>query len=124
MVSGLAMLVLLGGGATLAALVLVHYERRRPEFALKIAPGAGRWRLVSEPARESTRVGVVGSASGILAAILGSRLVPASGLPGGVDIGRLPLPEPYPPANTTGSFRHRGFASWRQFSSRHSVRSV
>jgi predicted permease len=90
-VSGLAMLVLLAGCATLAALILVHYERRRPEFALKIALGAERWRLVFELARELTWVGVVGSASGILVAILGSRLVPALGLPGGVDIGRLDL---------------------------------
>jgi len=91
LVSGLAMLVLLGGCATLAALVLVHYERRRPELALKIALGAERWRLVFELARELSWVGVTGSAGGILVALLGSRLVPALGLPGGVDIGRLDL---------------------------------
>jgi len=90
-VSGLAMLVLLGGCATLAALVLVHYERRRPELALKVALGAERWRLVFELARELSWVGVTGSAGGILVALLGSRVVPALGLPGGVDIGRLDL---------------------------------
>lgn len=90
-VSGLAMLVLLGGCATLAALVLVHYERRRPELALKIALGAERWRLVFELVRELSWVGVTGSAGGILVAILGSRVVPVLSLPGGVDIGRLDL---------------------------------
>lgn len=91
MVSGLALLVLLGGCATLAALVLVHYERRRPELALKVTLGAERWRLVFELVRELSWIGVTGSAGGILVAILGSRVVPALGLPGGVDIGRLDL---------------------------------
>ena len=90
-VSGLALLVLLGGCATLAALVLVHYERRRPELALKVTLGAERWRLVFELVRELSWIGVTGSAGGILVAILGSRVVPALGLPGGVDIGRLDL---------------------------------
>ena len=90
-VSGLAMLVLLGGCATLAALVLVHYERRRPELALKVVLGAERWRLVFELVRELSWIGVTGSAGGILVAILGSRVVPALGLPGGVDIGQLDL---------------------------------
>src|SRR5690606_9211138 len=39
-VAGLALLVLLGGCATIAALVLVHYERRRSEFAVRLSLGA------------------------------------------------------------------------------------
>ena len=41
-----ALVVLVGGCATLMALVLVHYERRRREFAVRLAMGAsrGRWR--------------------------------------------------------------------------------
>jgi predicted permease len=90
-VSGLAMLVLLGGCATLAALVLVHYERRRGELALKISLGAPRSRLVFELLRDLFLIAATGSAAGILVAAAGLRLLPALSLPGGVDLGRLDL---------------------------------
>jgi predicted permease len=90
-VSGLAMLVLLGGCATIAALVLVHYERRRGELALKISLGAPRGRLVLDLIRDLFLIGAVGTAGGIFVAALGLRLLPALSLPGGVDIGRLDL---------------------------------
>ena len=44
-VAGLATLVLLGGCASLMALVLVHYERRRHELAVRIALGASSARV-------------------------------------------------------------------------------
>ena len=90
-VSGLALLVLLGGCATIAALVLVHYERRRAELAVKMSLGAGRGRLVRELLRDLSLVALTGSAGGILVAAFGVRVVPAMSLPGGVDIGRLDL---------------------------------
>jgi hypothetical protein len=69
-VAGLAILVLVGGCATLAALVLVHYERRRLELAV---------------------VAVSGTAGAVLVAAVGLRAVPSLSLPGGVDLGRLDL---------------------------------
>lgn len=90
-VSGLAMLVLFAGCATIAALVLMHYERRRGELALKISLGASRGRLVFELLRDLSLVAATGSAGGILVAVLGVRVVPALSLPGGVNIGRLDL---------------------------------
>lgn len=90
-VSGLTLLVLLGGCATIAALVLTHYERRRAELALKMSLGAGRRRLVVELMRDLSLVAATGTTGGMLAALLGARLVPALSLPGGVNIGRLDL---------------------------------
>ena len=90
-VAGLALLVLFGGCATIAALVLVHYERRRAELALRISLGAPRSRLVFELLRDLFLIAATGSAGGILVAALGLRLLPALSLPGGVDIGRLDL---------------------------------
>jgi predicted permease len=90
-VSGLALLVLLGGCATIAALVLVHYERRRAELAVKMSLGAGRGRLIRELLRDLSLVAMAGSAGGILVAAFGTRAIPAMSLPGGVDIGRLDL---------------------------------
>ncbi|HEY0873951.1 MAG TPA: ABC transporter permease [Vicinamibacterales bacterium] len=90
-VAGLAFLVLLGGCATIAALVLVHYERRRGELAVKMSLGAGRGRLIRELLRDLSLVGLAGSAGGLLVAAIGTRVVPAMSLPGGVDIGRLDL---------------------------------
>jgi putative ABC transport system permease protein len=90
-VSGLAFLVLLGGCATIAALVLVHYERRRAELAVKMSLGAGRGRLIRELLRDLSLVAIAGSTGGILVAAFGTRVIPAMSLPGGVDIGRLDL---------------------------------
>lgn len=88
-VSALALLVLLGGCATIAALVLVHYERRRGELAVKMSLGAGRGRLIRELLRDLSVVGLTGAAGGLVVAAVGARMVPALSLPGGVDIGRL-----------------------------------
>jgi predicted permease len=90
-VSGLAMLVLLGGCGTIAALVLTHYERRRAELALKMALGAGRRRLLLELVRDLALVAATGTAGATVVADLGVRVVPALSLPGGVNIGRLDL---------------------------------
>jgi predicted permease len=90
-VGGLALLVLLGGCATIAALVLVHYERRRAELAVKMSLGAGRGRLIRELLRDLSLVAAAGTAGGILVAAFGTRVMPSMRLPGGVDIGRLDL---------------------------------
>jgi predicted permease len=90
-VGGLALLVLLGGCATLAALVLVHYERRRGELAVRLALGASRLRLTMELCRELLLVGVAGTTGALVVATWGLHLIPALRLPGGVDLGRLDL---------------------------------
>ena len=70
-VGGLASLVLLGGCATLAALVLVHYERRRRELAVRIALGASRLRLALTLIRELSALIVGGAVGAILVTIWG-----------------------------------------------------
>jgi putative ABC transport system permease protein len=90
-VSGLSLLVLLGGCATIAALVLTHYERRRPELAIKASLGAGRARLARELLAEALVVALAGSAGAIVCGLVGQRALPALSLPGGVNIGRLDL---------------------------------
>lgn len=90
-VSGLSLLVLLGGSATIAALALTHYEGRRHELAIKAALGAGRSRLARELAVELLVIGLAGSVGAIICGLSGVRALPALSLPGGVDIGRLDL---------------------------------
>jgi putative ABC transport system permease protein len=90
-VAGLALIVLAGGCVTLAALMLVHYERRRPEFAIKAALGASRGRIVRDLSSEVLLIAVTGTAAALLVAYAGLRLIPALSLPGGVDLGRLDL---------------------------------
>jgi predicted permease len=90
-VSGLALVVLFGGCATLAALVLMHYERRRTELAVRMSLGAGRWRLTSEIARDLSVIGLAGGVAGVAVAAAGLRVMPSLQLPGGIDLGRLTL---------------------------------
>lgn len=91
LVAGLAMLVLIGGCATLAALALVHYERRRPELAMRIALGVSRTQLIRQLASELGIMVGVGITGAILVAYWGVRAIPSLALPGGVDLGRLDL---------------------------------
>ncbi len=90
-VSGLAMLVLLGGCATLTALVLVHHERRRRDQAVKVALGASRAHLTCELAIELGLIAVVGMTGAVLAADWILAAMPSLTLPGGVNLGRLDL---------------------------------
>lgn len=90
-VAGLALLVLAGGCATLAALVLVHYERRRLELATKVALGAPRARLIAELSRELAVIAIAGTLGAVLLVTFGLRVIPALSLPGGVDLSRLDL---------------------------------
>jgi putative ABC transport system permease protein len=90
-VSQLSLLVLLGGCATIAALALTHYERRRAELAIKMALGADRALLLRELMSELCVVGVIGSLGATVWGLLTVRVIPALRLPGGVDVGRLDL---------------------------------
>jgi predicted permease len=90
-VAGVSMLVLLGGCATLGALVLVHYERRRSELAIKSVLGASSRRIATELLRELAVLIIGGTAGAVLVAVWGLRALPALNLPGGVDLGRVDL---------------------------------
>jgi putative ABC transport system permease protein len=90
-VAALAALVLVGGCATIAALILVHYERRRVEFALKRSLGASRAWLVAELLRDVGVVAACGSLAGLAVAWTGLRVLPGLSLPGGIDLARLEL---------------------------------
>jgi predicted permease len=90
-VASLALLVLLGGCATLMALVLVHYERRRRELAIKTVLGASHRRIAKELSRELAILTVSGTAGAILVAVWGLRTLPALNLLEGVALGRLDL---------------------------------
>lgn len=91
LVAGLALLVLVGGCAAIAALVLVHYERRRLEFGVRAALGASRARLVRSLAGELAAIGLVGTIGSVAIASIALRFLPSLSLslPGGVDLGRL-----------------------------------
>ncbi len=90
-VASLAVLVLLGGCATLMSLVLVHYERRRRELAIKTVLGASGRRIATELSRELAILTVSGTVGALLVAVWGLRTLPALNLPGGVNLGRLNL---------------------------------
>ncbi len=90
-VSGLAVLLLLGGCATLAALVLMHYERRRTEFGVKMSLGADRGRIARDLVRELSSVAITGSLAAMSVALLGLRLVKAFEVADGVNMARLNL---------------------------------
>jgi hypothetical protein len=91
MIAMTSLLVLLGGCATLTTLVLVHYERRRQEFAVRLALGASRGRLLARLGGELTWIAAAGCGGALLVADRGIRVMPALDLPGGVNLARLNL---------------------------------
>jgi predicted permease len=90
-VAGLASLVLVGGCATLMALVLVHYERRRRELSVRIALGASRGTLARTLLAELAWIAVLGGVGAVLISVWSLRAIPSLTLPGGVDLARLDL---------------------------------
>ena len=90
-VASSAALVILGGCATLMALVLVHYERRRHELSVRAALGASRARAAVQLLGELAWLSALGSIGAIACSYLFLRSLPAVTLPGGVELGRLDL---------------------------------
>lgn len=76
---------------TLSALVLMHYERRRGEMAVRAALGASRSALARLFAVELSSLVLIGAGAAMLLATWALSAMPSSPLPGGLDISRLDL---------------------------------
>jgi predicted permease len=90
-VGALAALVLVAGCATLMAMALVHYERRRRELCVRLALGASQGRLVRDLVRELVLPAAAGASAALLLAVWSLRALPSLSLPGGIDLSRLDL---------------------------------
>lgn len=86
-----SLLVFAGGCATIVALVLVHYERRRQELSVRLALGASRGQLAAQLARELLSLAGAGAAAAVILTAGALRALPAVNLPGGLDLSRLDL---------------------------------
>jgi ABC-type antimicrobial peptide transport system permease subunit len=87
----MASLVLVAGCTTLIAVVLVHYERRRREMAIRLALGAPRRQLVLLVARELAAIVAAGLTTAAVLSRWSLAALPSLNLPGGVLIDRLDL---------------------------------
>jgi predicted permease len=90
-VSAMAGLVLLAGCATLAALILVHLERRRQELAVRMALGCGRSRLARAVLAEVGLLAVAGIGLSLVVASWLLAAMRSHTLPSGLGLDRLDL---------------------------------
>jgi predicted permease len=90
-VTVMSTLVLLAACATLAAIILMEHERRRHEFAVRLAIGCRQRQLMCEMVAPLMLLAIAGSGSALLIAHWCMSGLSALSLPGGVNLGRLNL---------------------------------
>lgn len=72
---GIAGLVLLVAAGNIASLVFARAAARRQELAVRLALGAGRWRVIRDCAAEGLWLGAAGAAGGIIFAAFASNAI-------------------------------------------------
>jgi predicted permease len=91
LLGGVVLLTLLIGCANVANLQIARAAARRKEIGVRLALGAGPARLFRQLLTESLVLAALGGVLGLEIASLSLRLLSRFQLPGGIDIGGLPL---------------------------------